>query len=46
VFNFGKHAGSTLENVADTDRSYLEWMLTQDFLDDVRSLVRRTLAIS
>ena len=29
--------------VADADRSYLEWMLTQDFLDDVRSLVRRAL---
>ena len=46
VFNFGKHMGATLERVAEADPTYLERMPTQDFLDDIRALVRRTLAAS
>jgi len=29
TFNFGKHNGKTVEEVARIDRGYLEWMLTQ-----------------
>lgn len=29
VFNYGKHKGKKLEEVASYDRSYLEWMLEQ-----------------
>jgi exodeoxyribonuclease X len=28
-FNFGKHAGKSIEDVASTDRGYLEWLLKQ-----------------
>jgi DNA polymerase III epsilon subunit-like protein len=29
VFNFGKHVGVKVEDVAKTDRGYLEWLLAQ-----------------
>ncbi|HAE36499.1 MAG: Exonuclease RNase T and DNA polymerase III [Candidatus Nomurabacteria bacterium GW2011_GWF2_35_66] len=29
LFNFGKHNGKTVAEVADIDRGYLEWMLAQ-----------------
>lgn len=29
MFNFGKHNGKTVEEVAQMDRGYLEWMLAQ-----------------
>lgn len=29
LFSFGKHVGRTVEDVAKTDRSYLEWFLKQ-----------------
>ncbi len=29
IFNFGKHNGKTVAEVASIDRGYLEWMLTQ-----------------
>lgn len=29
MFNFGKYNGKTVEEVAQTDRGYLDWMLTQ-----------------
>lgn len=29
IFNFGKYNGKTVEEVANTDRGYLEWMLAQ-----------------
>lgn len=29
IFNFGKHNGKTIEEVARIDRGYLEWMLAQ-----------------
>jgi DNA polymerase-3 subunit epsilon len=42
-FNFGKHHGRRLRDVARSDPGYLRWMLEQDFLDDVRLLVERAL---
>lgn len=33
VFNFGKHNGKTVEEVASVDRGYLEWMLAQKELN-------------
>jgi DNA polymerase III epsilon subunit-like protein len=33
MFNFGKHNGKTLAEVAGTDRGYLEWMLAQKELN-------------
>jgi len=29
TFNFGKHAGKKIEDVAKTDRAYLDWLLNQ-----------------
>jgi len=29
TFSFGKHSGEKIEEVAKTDRGYLEWLLTQ-----------------
>ncbi len=43
VFTFGKHRGRALREVARTDPDYLKWMLAQDFLDDVKALIRRSL---
>jgi len=44
VFGFGKYSGRLVSEVAARDRRYLEWMLSQPFLDDVHDLVRRALA--
>jgi len=44
VFAFGKYTGQPLSEIAERDPDYLEWMLRQSFLDDVRVLVRRALA--
>ena len=33
IFNFGKHNGKTVEEVAKIDRGYLDWMLTQKELN-------------
>lgn len=43
VFGFGKYRGCPLDRVAGSDPDYLRWVLSQDFLDDVRSLVERAL---
>jgi DNA polymerase-3 subunit epsilon len=43
VFCFGKHAGRRLKDVAQDDPGYLEWMLSGDFLDDVKRLVREAI---
>jgi DNA polymerase-3 subunit epsilon len=40
-FNFGKHQGRPLDEVARIDAGYLQWLLGQDFLDDVLDLVTR-----
>jgi DNA polymerase III epsilon subunit-like protein len=34
TFNFGKHTGKKLEDVAATDRGYLEWLLAQKLGSD------------
>jgi DNA polymerase-3 subunit epsilon len=39
VFNFGQKRGRTLREVAERERSYLEWMLSQDFGPEVRRIV-------
>jgi DNA polymerase-3 subunit epsilon len=44
VFAFGsKHRDDPVEQVAETDPSYLEWMLKSDFSDEVKSVVREAL---
>ncbi|MDP2652674.1 MAG: 3'-5' exonuclease [Candidatus Omnitrophota bacterium] len=41
---FGKYARrDNLKEVAKNDRSYLEWILTQNFSDEVKDLVERAL---
>jgi DNA polymerase-3 subunit epsilon len=42
-FNFGKFRGQPLHEVAQSDPGYLEWMLGQDFAEDIKELVRRAL---
>jgi len=34
TFNFGKHLGKKIEEVAQTDRGYLEWLLAQKLASD------------
>lgn len=43
-FTFGKHRGQPLAEVARLNPDYLEWMLSQDFLDDAKAVVRQALA--
>jgi DNA polymerase-3 subunit epsilon len=40
----GKHRGSSLAAVAAAVPDYLEWMLTQDFFDDTKEVVREALS--
>jgi len=42
-FTFGKYRGQILNKVARVDREYLEWMLTQDFSENVQSIIRSAL---
>jgi DNA polymerase-3 subunit epsilon len=44
VFAFGKHRGKTLAEVARLQPDYLEWMLGQDFSDEVAGILRGALA--
>ncbi len=34
TFNFGKHVGKTIEDVAKVDRGYLQWLLDQKLASD------------
>jgi DNA polymerase-3 subunit epsilon len=45
AFSFGKHQGRTLNDLcADPkDRSYLEWMLTKDFSEEIKGILREAL---
>ncbi len=43
VFAFGRHRGRALDEVARSQRDYLEWLLKQDFPDDARALVEGAL---
>ncbi len=38
---FGKHRGRSLNELARTNRDYLEWMLRSNFPDDVKLQIRR-----
>lgn len=40
VITFTKHAGRTLRELARAERGFCEWMLSKDFSDDVKTLVR------
>ena len=41
---FGAQAGTSLADLADNDRRFLEWVLRKDFSDDVKSICRAALA--
>jgi DNA polymerase-3 subunit epsilon len=44
VFSFGKHSGKAVEEVAVTDRPYLEWLVQRRFLlEDALAVVRAAL---
>lgn len=40
---FGKYARKALRHIAKTDRNYLEWILAQDFSDEVKTLIQGAL---
>jgi DNA polymerase-3 subunit epsilon len=39
-FAFGKHRGQAVDTVARMKPDYLQWMLTQDFFDDTKTLIK------
>lgn len=41
--NFGKHRGATLEEIRGKHLGYLEWVLTKDFPDDLKTIVREAI---
>ena len=41
---FGAQAGTSLADLAATDRGFLEWVLRKDFSDEVKAIVRSALA--
>ncbi len=41
---FGAQAGRSLQDLATSDRSFLEWIMRKDFSDEVKTLVRDALA--
>jgi DNA polymerase-3 subunit epsilon len=43
VFAFGPQRGRSVEEVARTDPGFLEWMLTKDFSDEAKAVVREAL---
>ena len=40
---FGAQAGTALTELADNDRSFLEWVLRKDFSDEVKAIMRDAL---
>jgi DNA polymerase-3 subunit epsilon len=42
-FAFGKYRGQSLDAVARAKPDYLQWMLTQDFFDDTKAVVKDAL---
>jgi len=40
VFSFGKHAGASLREVAETAPGYLDWMLGEDFPEETLGILR------
>jgi DNA polymerase III subunit epsilon len=45
-FTFGPYRGQPLDAVARTDPGFLQWMLTRDFLDDTKAIVKNALCSS
>ena len=43
AIGFGKNNGKTLRELVANDRSFLTWMLRNDFPDDVKDILRRAL---
>ncbi len=43
VFNFGKHAGRSLKEIAQEYPDYLQWVLGSDFRPDVDDVVKKAL---
>jgi DNA polymerase-3 subunit epsilon len=43
VFAFGKHQGRSLRDVAQEAPDYLQWIVSSDFPEDAKQLVRRAL---
>lgn len=44
VFAFSDHHGRTVDEVARTDPSFLEWMLKKDFAEETKSIAREAMA--
>ncbi|MBU4484729.1 3'-5' exonuclease [bacterium] len=44
VINFGRLRGTPLKEVAENNRDYLEWILAQDFSDEIKGIVNNILA--
>ena len=44
VINFGKYKGHSLKVLVLDERSYLEWVVCQDFTDDVKKAIRDSLS--
>jgi DNA polymerase-3 subunit epsilon len=42
-FTFGKHAGRTLRDVVGSDPEYIDWVLTKDFPEPLREILRNAL---
>ena len=43
AFNFGKHKGKPIREIAGEYPDYLRWMLTQDFSPEVRDIITKAL---
>jgi DNA polymerase III subunit epsilon len=43
VFAFGKYSGEPVNDVARTDRPYLEWIVNKDFSNEAKSIAREAL---
>ena len=43
AFAFGKYRGRLLEEVAEEDRGYLEWMCDRDFSPEINEIIRNAL---
>jgi DNA polymerase-3 subunit epsilon len=43
VYNFGKHKGKTIENIAKTEPGYYGWMLEADFPLYTKSILRKSM---
>jgi len=43
AFNFGKHKGYTLRDIANTYPDYLIWILSQDFSPEIKDIITKAL---